>query len=125
MKDYLIRFYKGLHTKEIHIVADSEEQARKILDSREPEHEDIVKIIELYGEEHKMKEYEVRVSTTIYATVKVVAEDEQDAYDKAEFNISAEEYCDSTYGFELDDEDMEIIETSMEYTINVDDVTEA
>lgn len=72
-----------------------------------------------------MKEYEVRVSTTIYATVKVVAEDEQDAYDKAEFNISAEEYCDSTYGFELDDEDMEIIETSMEYIINVDDVTEA
>lgn len=51
MKDYLIRFYKGLHTKEIHVAADSEEQARKILDIREPEHGDISKITELYRTE--------------------------------------------------------------------------
>lgn len=76
-----------------------------------------------------MKEYEVRVSTTIYATVRVFAEDENEAYDIAEFNIYPEEYCGNTFGFEFSDDgeagNMEIIDTSMEYTVNVDDVTEA
>lgn len=75
-----------------------------------------------------MKEYEVRVSTTIYATVRVFAEDEQDAYERAEFDIYPEEYCGDTFGFEFTEDgeagNMEIICTSYD-AIRVDDVTEA
>lgn len=75
-----------------------------------------------------MKEYEVRVSTTIYATVRVFAEDEDEAYDIAEFNIYPEEYCGDTFGFEFGEDgeagNMEIICTSYD-AIRVDDVTEA
>jgi hypothetical protein len=44
MRDYIIRYYKGMHIKEIHVAAESREAARKILEQREPEHGDIVQI---------------------------------------------------------------------------------